>query len=71
VLLNENANILERVSYDAYGRPRHHRKGDFTGDGATDVADLLVVNGNWGNSGAGDDRQESPGPALGLTKTDR
>lgn len=53
-IVDQNAGLLERVSYDAYGRARHHRASDLNGDGATGTDDLLVVVGNWGNGGAGD-----------------
>jgi RHS repeat-associated protein len=37
------------VSYDPYGRARHHRPADMTGEGAVDTPDLNVVSANYGS----------------------
>ncbi len=34
-----NARVVERVTYDSYGKARHHFGGDVTGDGAATTAD--------------------------------
>ncbi len=48
-------NCPTRVSYDAYGRARHHRMADLTGDGSVDQSDRDAMRGiNWNNYGVGD-----------------
>jgi len=53
-ILDETAQIVERVNYDPYGNARHHRLGDLDGDGDTDTADRDILQANLGNFGAGD-----------------
>ena len=53
-IVDGSANVLERVSYDAYGNPRQHRKSDLNGEGSTGTDDYLIVINNWGNPGKGD-----------------
>jgi RHS repeat-associated protein len=48
-VVSDTAILLERVSYDPYGRARHHRPADMTGDGAVDTPDLNVVSANYGS----------------------
>ncbi|TVQ55034.1 MAG: hypothetical protein EA377_04255 [Phycisphaerales bacterium] len=53
-VLSETGALLERVSYDAYGRAQRHRAGDLTGNGIADFGDLTIVNqGNDANNGQG------------------
>jgi len=42
-VLDEAAKVVERVSYDAFGRARHHHDRDVNGDGAYDYNDYLIV----------------------------
>jgi RHS repeat-associated protein len=53
-IIDQNANLIERVSYDAYGNARHHRMADLTGNGAVDVSDQNALFNAWGNYGVGD-----------------
>ena len=54
-ILDDSAQLVERVSYDAYGRARHHRMADLTGDGSVDQSDRDAMRGiNWGTFGVGD-----------------
>jgi RHS repeat-associated protein len=54
-IIDMSANLIERVSYDAYGNARHHRMSDLNGDGATTTADRnFLRNTNWGDYGVGD-----------------
>ena len=46
--------LLERISYDPYGKARHHHPEDMDGDGAVNASDLAVIINNFGNPGAGD-----------------
>jgi RHS repeat-associated protein len=48
-VVSNTAILLERVSYDPYGRARHHRPADMTGEGAVDTPDLNVVSANYGS----------------------
>jgi RHS repeat-associated protein len=36
--------VLERVTYSAYGKARHHRFADLSGDGSVNGADLTILN---------------------------
>jgi RHS repeat-associated protein len=42
-VIDSNANVVERVTYTAYGRARHHWFEDVDGDGDHDTADLNLV----------------------------
>ncbi|MCH7848568.1 MAG: hypothetical protein IIB53_09425, partial [Planctomycetes bacterium] len=53
-LIGASGSLIERISYDPFGRARHHRRADLDGDGTTGVADQLILQGNWGDYGAGD-----------------
>jgi len=53
-IVDHTAKVLERVSYDAYGNPRHHRRSDLNGEGSTNIDDQLIVINNWGAPGKGD-----------------
>ncbi len=54
-VLSQRGGVLERVSYDAYGRAQRHRPGDLTGNGIAESADLNLVNdGNNANNGQGE-----------------
>ncbi|MCL4212103.1 MAG: hypothetical protein HRU76_15475 [Phycisphaeraceae bacterium] len=49
-ILDLSGAVIERVSYDAWGEPRHHPKHDFDGDGDFDQDDAealddLIVSG--------------------------
>ncbi len=44
-ITNANAGILERVSYDPYGKARHHFAGDLNGDGDYDAGDTTFGSG--------------------------
>ena len=44
-LLDEAANVVERVSYDAYGKARHRRPPNMDGDNDVDSSDLSVYTG--------------------------
>jgi RHS repeat-associated protein len=48
-VVSDTAILLERVSYDPYGKARHHRPADMTGEGAVDTPDLNVVSANYGS----------------------
>lgn len=48
-VLDDAAVLLERVSYDPYGRARHHKLADCSGDGGVGSVDQLIVNNNWGS----------------------
>jgi YD repeat-containing protein len=50
-IVDHTAKVLERVSYDAYGNPRHHRRSDLNGEGSTNIDDALVVINNWSAPG--------------------
>ncbi len=54
IITDDTAEIVERISYSAYGKARHHLAGDLNGDGATGVPDMNALNGNSGNYGLGD-----------------
>lgn len=50
-ILDLSGAVIERVSYDAWGEPRHHPKHDFDGDGAfdqddADALDDLIASGS-------------------------
>ena len=53
-IVDAAANLVERVSYTAYGEARHHRMADLIGDGDVGIVDDLALLGNWGNYGVGD-----------------
>lgn len=53
-IIDDAANLVERVSYTAYGEERHHRMADLNDDGAVGIVDDLALLGNWGNYGVGD-----------------
>jgi RHS repeat-associated protein len=42
-VLDQNSNLLERVSYDPYGRSRHHWMADVDGDGDQDSGDITTI----------------------------
>jgi len=42
-ILDETANLVERVDYDPYGRARHHHPIDVDGDGDYDAADSTAI----------------------------
>jgi hypothetical protein len=50
-IVDHTAKVIERVSYDAYGNPRHHRRSDLNGEGSTNIDDALVVINNWSAPG--------------------
>jgi len=50
-IVDHTAKVLEWVSYDAYGNPRHHRRSDLNGEGSTNIDDALVVINNWSAPG--------------------
>ncbi len=45
-----NGGIVERLTYDSYGKARHHFGADVTGDGATTSADGTAIQNAYGNS---------------------
>ncbi len=45
-----NGGIVERITYDSYGKARHHFGADVTGDGATTSADGTAIQNAYGNS---------------------
>ncbi len=45
-----NGGIVERITYDSYGKARHHFGADVTGDGATTSADGAAIQNAYGNS---------------------
>ncbi len=45
-----NGGIVERTTYDSYGKARHHFGADVTGDGATTSADGAAIQNAYGNS---------------------
>jgi len=58
VALMRGSVVVERVTYDPYGKPLRHAVSDLTGDGSTTTADTAVITGTaWGSvlggSGAG------------------
>ncbi len=53
-IIDQNAVLVERISYNAYGHARHHLSADFSGDGDVSVPDQLLLLGNWGSYGVGD-----------------
>lgn len=45
-IVNQAGTLIERVSYDSYGRARHHQPGDVDGlNGTCDSADKAIVDG--------------------------
>ncbi len=53
-ILSRSGTLVERVSYDAYGNARHHRRADLTGDGAVNVFDNNTLLDDWQDYGVGD-----------------
>jgi len=49
VIINHAGAVSERVSYSPYGKARHHRTADLTGDGAVNSADQLHLFNAWGD----------------------
>lgn len=49
-LVDDMADVAERVTYSAYGEARHHRAGDMNGDGATDSGDSGILLAAYGSS---------------------
>ncbi len=45
-----NGGIVERITYDSYGKARHHFGADVTGDGATTSANGTAIQNAYGNS---------------------
>ena len=63
-IIDDGADVIERISYMPYGHARHHRMADLDGDGKTNTPDQLLLLGNWGNFGVGDlDRSGAVGSA--------
>ena len=63
-IIDDGAHVIERISYMPYGEARHHRMADLDGDGKTNIADQLLLLGNWNNFGLGDlDRSGDVGSA--------
>ncbi|MCI0629301.1 MAG: dockerin type I domain-containing protein [Phycisphaerales bacterium] len=48
-VLDSTAKVLERVSYDAYGKARHHKNEDLDGDGTVNTPDLNILISGWGS----------------------
>ncbi|MDY7110425.1 MAG: RHS repeat-associated core domain-containing protein [Planctomycetota bacterium] len=61
-IIDDGADVIERISYMPYGHARHHRMADLDGDGDTDSytepanppSDYLILQANWGEFGIGD-----------------
>ena len=45
-----NSRVVERVTYDSYGKARHHFGADVNGDGASTSADLTAITSAYGKS---------------------
>ena len=53
-ILSRSGTLVERISYDAYGNARHHRRADLTGDGAVNVFDNNTLLDDWQDYVVGD-----------------
>lgn len=53
-IIDDLADVVERIEYDAYGLARHHQPGDLDGDGDNDGNDYNILAANWGFFGPGD-----------------
>ncbi len=70
VALMSGGSVIERVTYDPYGRPRNHRGADLNGDGAVDGADLGILLSHY-NAEMGDTDPPDPADYSSLADLNR
>jgi RHS repeat-associated protein len=53
-ILDDSADVVERIGFTPYGEARHHRMSDLNGDRKSTGSDLAIIASNDGTFGPGD-----------------